>query len=338
MTDATAGLSTLKPTPYDVLVVGSDAAALVAALDCARIGLRVVVFATRVSAHRPTVFSHRGGTVASLLTELEIEYFIDETGSGSGSVAEGNIVGIPANPFAKNVREHLGWRGAWRVYLDRITPLLTIGAETNLGTLVRRRMGAAAVTSLVDPALLALYGRTADETSTAAVVPGLNQAMTRAGSLTTGVIELIVADPRIAQTLHVEGGTTRIETALRERLEFFSARIIDVTDVHLELLEPTSTGTKIPASFIAAALLRPVAEEGEAEAISVVAHAVLMNPLEASAPEHVPEDLVTEVGISSRLPGLESAVPISRAASASIRRALLSNPNRLPMGPLDCEG
>lgn len=330
MTDSTSTLS------YDVLVVGSDAAALVAALDCARIGLRVVVFATPAAKHRPTVFSHRGGIVASFLTELEIAYTVRESGPTSGSPAEGSIVGIPANPFAVNVRQSLGWRGAWRVYLDRVTPLLTIGAETNVGSIVRRRLGKAAVKTLVDPVLRELYGRTADEIPVAAVIPGLNQAMTRAGSLTTGIIELIMDDPRVAQTVEVAGGTRLIEAALRERLAFFSARIIDVTDVHLQVIEP--------ASILATAL--PLAEPGDSEdasvisreEISVVAHATLLNPEHVMAPKSPPEGLIAEVGVTQNLPGLEAAVPQSRAASAAIRRILLSNPERLPLGPLDSEG
>jgi oxygen-dependent protoporphyrinogen oxidase len=319
--------STSTPA-YDVLVVGSDAAALVAALDCARIGLRVVVFATPADAHRPSVFSHRGGIVASLLTELEIAAAVRGSGDEAVEAAQGTVMGIPANPFALTVRQALGWRGAWRLYLDRIMPLLTIGTETNLGALVRRRFGKAAVAALVDPVLRERYGRTADEVSIAAVIPGLNQAMTRAGSLTTGIIDLIVADPRVAQTVEVARGMQHIEDVLRERLEFFSARIVDVTDVELSLGETTSD---VLVTFGARA------RSGEEE-IFVQAHSLLVSLELATVPEGAPESLVGEVGISSRLPGLESAIPPARAASAAIRRVLLSDPQRLPMGPLDREG
>jgi oxygen-dependent protoporphyrinogen oxidase len=351
----------------------------VAALDCARIGLRVVVFATPASVHRPTLFSHRGGIVASLLTELEVDYVVREAGGapvvGTGSgrdvatqAALGNIVGIPANPFAANVRETLGWRGAWRVYLDRVIPLLTVGTETNLGKIVRRRIGKAATTALVDPVLQELYGRNADQVPVAAVVPGLNQAMTRAGSLTTGIIELLVSDPRAGQVVEVVGGMEHIEAILRERLAFFSARIIAVTDVSLTPIPPVSDVGELPASFDAQAWMLPTAPdapdvtdvpvasvsgEGSAiprEEISLVAHAVLVNPelvtVQATVqatdspntPKGAPNDLFGEVGVTSELPGLESAVPESRAASAAIRRALLSNPHRLPLGPSDLEG
>jgi hypothetical protein len=343
---------------FDVLVVGGDAAALVAALDCARIGLRVAVFATPASAHSPSIFSHRGGIVASLLAELEIEHVVHASRSGAGDdsgattdVMHSSIVGIPANPFALQVRQTLGWRGVWRVYSDRVMPLLTIGTEANLAKIVRRRLGKRAVTRLVDPALQELYGRTAAEVSVAAVVPGLNQAMTRAGSLTTGIIELIVGDPRLAQTVEVAGGTEHIETVLRARLEFFSARIIDVTDVRLTVVAPSGD---LPASFGARAFGRraasgahgdgapeaneSLAHESPAEEIALVAHAILLNPEHATIPGDCPDGLAGEVGVTRQYPGLESAVPESRAASAAIRRVLLSNPKRLPLGPLGLEG
>lgn len=332
------------PSSYDVLVVGSDAAALVAALDCARIGLRVVLLATPPIGHRPAVFSHRAGIVASLLTELEIPFVVRERGTlqGHGSrasaeAAAGSIVGIPANPFALNVREVLGWRGAWRVYLDRVIPLLTIGTETNLGHIVRRRLGKRAERLLVDPALQELYGLCADEIPVATVVPGLNQAMTRAGSLTTGIIDLIVADPRVAQVVEVAGGVGHIETVLRERLAFFSARIIDVTDVHLTLIDGDDN---VPASFGASGLglQREFDSEVPTGPISVVAQAVLLRAGDEFAAQSSPHEHIAQVGISGHFPGLESAVPESRSASASIRRVLLSDPARLPLGPVGHEG
>ncbi|MBA8829417.1 hypothetical protein [Alpinimonas psychrophila] len=324
-----------SPTSYDVLVVGSDVAALMAALDCARIGLRVVLLATPPAEHRPAVFSHRAGIVASLLTELNIPFSIRERVTVKGhesrstaGAATGSIVGIPANPFALNVREVLGWRGAWRVYLDRLIPLLTIGTETNLGHIVRRRLGKRAERLLVDPVLQALYGLSAEEIPVATVVPGLNQAMTRAGCLTTGIIDLIVADPRVAQVVEVAGGVGHIETVLRERLAFFSARIIDVADVHLTLIED---GENRPTAFGASAF----APSGP---ITVVTQAALLPAGEALAAQSPANERVAVVGISEQFPGLESAVPESRSASASIRRVLLSDPTRLPLGPLGHEG
>lgn len=314
---------------YDVLVVGGDAASLIAALDCARIGLRVAVLALPTP-HHPAVFSNRGGVVASLLTELDVAFVVEDS-----PIAQGSIVGIPANPFAPQIRQKMGWGGAWRLYADRITPLLTIGTETNLGALVRRRLGAAAVTALVDPELHKLYGRGADEVSVAAVVPGLNQAMTRAGSLTTAIIELIITDPRLSQTLVVEDGITHVEAVLRQKLEFFAADIIDITDVHLTLNESSRTAPDELPSFAAAFA---AAVSAAAAPTTIFAHALLVNPDVATVPEGAPAELAGEVGICSWNPGLESAAPASRAQSAVIRSSLLRDPKRLPLGPLSLEG
>ena len=320
MTDAAS--EPAQPQAYDVLVVGGDAASLLAALDCARIGLRVVVLATEESVHRPSRFSNRESRVASLLTELDIACAVEES-----PLAQGSIVGIPANPFAPQVRAQVGWRGAWRIYRDRITPLLTIGTETNLGTLVRRRLGVAAVSALVDPALRELYGRDSAELSVAAVVPGLNQAMTRAGSLTTAILELLVADARASQTLLVDGGIAHVEAVLREKLAFFAADVVDVTDVQLTWRDD--------ATFVGTA-----STEGSTSTAGTVvsARAVLLNPDVTSAPEGAPAELIGEAGISARYPGLESAAPASRSAAAALRRILLSDPKRLPLGPLSLEG
>ena len=331
---------------YDVLVVGGDAAALVAALDCARIGLRVVVFATAPPQHQPVVFSHRDGIVASLLTELAVPFVVRgsvaSTADGVNDrqdLSEVSIVGIPSNPFSARVRALLGWRGAWRIYRDRVTPLLTIGTQVNLGALVSRRLGVAAVQTLVAPALQELYGLTPATTDVAAVIPGLNQAMTRAGSLTTGILELAMADPRVAQLLEVEGGLHTVETALRERLGFFDARIFDITDAHLTVLEPIAPD--VPSAFAASAAT------GD-DTISVTARAVLAHPLAVTIPVTITEGspegrgaseaLCAVVGIWADQPGLESAAPASREASSGIRRVLLSNPHRLPLGPGHLEG
>ncbi len=48
----------------------------------------------------------------------------------------------------------IGWGGAWRAFLDRVRPPLTIGKERSLGRLVRTRMGDAVLERLVAPVSL----------------------------------------------------------------------------------------------------------------------------------------------------------------------------------------
>jgi oxygen-dependent protoporphyrinogen oxidase len=289
----------------DVLAIGSDLAVFAAALDCARIGLKVEVWIPQAEENNGTaLFSHSGGVVAAILDELNVPYEIDIP-----AVGEEEICGIPANPFSQRVRKTLGWGGAWRVYLDRIKPVLTIGAEPNLGKLVRNRMGEAALEKLVNPVVLERFGVSADELTVDAVAPGLSQGITRGGSLSNGVVELIAEDARIAQRVVVPGGTEAITAAAKAKLEYFSATVASVTD-------PTK---KLASGWKRAGVV--LADFGEVE-----------------LPEGIDAQRVAEVGISSENPGLERAIPASQHAALSMRRVLLSDPEKPPVGTLSFEG
>ena len=288
---------------YDVLVIGSDIAAMLAGIDCARIGLRVDAWVLE-DPDAPLEFTHRGGIVADALSELSVPFEILTPTAGDESVA-----GIPANPFSPTVRAALGWGGAWRVYRDRITPVLTIGSEPNLGQLVRRRLGERALSQLVNPFLQHRYGRDADELDVDQVAPGLSQAITRGGSLTTGVLELISADAREAQTVRLTGGSASALEAAIAQLEYLGATVHRATTNDLAAVK-----------------------------LATHASAILCDPGLVELPEGLDPSLVGFVGITQECPGLESALPASRDASRAIRRALLSDPAKLPIGPVTFEG
>jgi hypothetical protein len=289
----------------DVLAIGSDLAVFAAALDCARIGLKVEVWIPTDSENRgATTFSHRGGVVADVLDELGVHYQVISPAQG-----EEEIVGIPANPFSARVRRLLGWRGAWRIYLDRIKPVLTIGTEQNLGNLVRTRMGEAALEKLVNPVAVERYNVVAAELKVDEVIPGLAQAITRGGSLSNGILELMAADPRAVQTLFVPGGLKDITAAAVARLEYFSAKVTRVAD-------PTK---KLATAYKKAGVL--LADFGDVE-----------------LPEGIDIERTAEVGISSDYPGLERAIAASQRAALSMRRMLLSDPEKPPVGTISFEG
>lgn len=289
----------------DVLVIGSDLAVFAAALDCARIGLKVDLWIPKEDENQgPAHFSHRGGVVAELLDQLGVNYEILIPARG-----EEEICGIPGNPFSQQVRKALGWGGAWRVYLDRIKPVLTIGTEPNLGKLVRTRMGDAAVEKLVNPVVLERYGLPADELNVDAVAQGLSQAMTRGGSLSNGVLELLAEDPRAVQRVVVPGGVEAITVAAIAKLEYFAANVTRVAD-------PTK---KLASGYKKAGVV--LADFGEVE-----------------LPEGIDTERVAEVGISSENPGLERAIPASQHAALSMRRVLLSDPEKPPVGTISFEG
>ena len=285
----------------DVLVIGSDAASLAAAIDCARIGLSVTVWipADVTFSSESRTFTHREGIVAALLDHYKIGYSIDKPIRG-----EESILGIPGNPFSARVTQALGKAGRWRVYRDRITPILTIGAQSNLGTLVQKRMGEDALTQLVNPATQELYGLDADQLDVSTVAPGLSAAMTRAGSLSGGVLEQYVADPRVCERLIVEGGDKAIIDALLTTLEYFSATVV----------RPKDTAAKL-------------------EKFASKAGAFLLDFGDVDIPENVDKERIFEVGVSLINPGLDSALPASLQSALHARRLLLSDPENPPIGP-----
>lgn len=197
--------------PTRVVVIGGGAAGLVAARDIARPGFDVTVLEERrelggsVARHAVAgiqldagaeSFATRGGHVAELLEELGLaDHVVTPLAAGAWLQLPGRAVpmpkagllGIPSSPLATDVIAAIGWGGAFRAYLDRLMPVLKIGEERNLGTLVRRRMGEAVLQNLVAPVTTGVYAASPDELDVAVAAPGLNKAITRTGSLSGGV-------------------------------------------------------------------------------------------------------------------------------------------------------
>ncbi|MER7797231.1 protoporphyrinogen oxidase [Microbacterium sp. NPDC096154] len=225
------------------VVVGGGIAGLVAAREFAKVGMRVTVLEARDRvggairsgevAGIPLdlgaeSFATRGGHVRRLVDELGLGAAVVQPNGGGAWLAglprggaaplpKGGVLGIPANPFADDVRAVIGWPGAWRAYLDRLRPPLTIGHEHSLGRLVRSRLGRAVLERLVAPVTTGVYSAHPDDIDVDVAAPGLNAALTRAGSLTGAVAEL--AAPRQgkapgAAVLGIDGGMGRLVDAL----------------------------------------------------------------------------------------------------------------------------
>jgi oxygen-dependent protoporphyrinogen oxidase len=199
-----------------VVVAGGGIAGLVAARECAKVGLRVtvleasdafggVVRSAEVGGLLLDVgaesFATRGGVVSALLDELGLAdavvspnpagaWVAGVPGVGAAPLPKGGVLGIPDNPFAPDVRRIIGWRGTWRAYLDRLRPPLTIGHQRSLGTLVRTRMGARVLDRLVAPVTTGVYSARPDDIDVDLAAPGLNAALTRTGSLSGAVAEM----------------------------------------------------------------------------------------------------------------------------------------------------
>lgn len=236
-----------------VVVVGGGIAGMVAALECAKIGMRVTlveastalggtVHTAEIAGHVIDVgaqgFSTRGGVVQELIDELGLgaEVVVPEAGTpwvaglpggGAAPLPAGGVLGIPGNPFVAEVTRVIGSRGSWRAYLDRVRPVLTIGREHSLGRLVRSRMGARVLDRLVAPVTRGTYGVAPDDIDVEVAAPGLNGALTRTGSLSGAVLQLQGDDAGAggASLRGIRGGMHRLVAALEARLREFGVEV-----------------------------------------------------------------------------------------------------------------
>ncbi|WP_300590765.1 FAD-dependent oxidoreductase [Microbacterium sp.] len=241
-----------------VVVVGAGLAGLVAAFECAKVGLRVTVVEASerlggAIAHAEvagvmvdlgaTGWATRNGAVDALVTELGLADEAIEPATSDVWVAVSgavlpypaqNVAGIPANPWDPVVRKVIGWAGTWRAYLDRLRPPLTIGQERNLGALVRRRMGAQIHNRLVAPLTRGRYGLPPDAVDVSLIAPGLGSALTRTGSLAAAAGELIAVagDQAAAPPIRgLAGGLTRLVDALVARLGDYGVSVVTAARV-----------------------------------------------------------------------------------------------------------
>ncbi|MFJ6677685.1 protoporphyrinogen oxidase [Microbacterium sp. NPDC091382] len=249
-----------------VAVVGGGIAGLVAALQCARVGISVTLFE---SADR------LGGLVASVdldgrMTDVAADGFrvapgalsdlVDELGlrdavvpardadtwvagpHGVAPLPTASILGIPANPFDARATRIIGARGSWRAYVDRLRPPLTIGAERNLGTLVRTRMGSRVLDRMVAPLTHGIHGVPPEQVDVDRAARGLNSALTRTGSL-SGAVAQQLPDPDAASgpsRATIAGGMSVFVNALADRLGDLQVDIRTGTQV--DGLEPAGDG------------------------------------------------------------------------------------------------
>lgn len=297
-----------------VVVIGGGIAGLVSALECAKVGMPVTLLEASgrfggvlraVELDGVTVdvgaesFAVRGGTVAALVDELGLSdavvspaaggaWLAGLPGGGAAPLPIGGVLGIPANPFADDVRRIIGWQGAWRAYLDRLRPPMTIGHEKSLGALVRRRMGPAVLDRLVAPVTSGVYSARPDDIDVDLAAPGLNNALTRTGSLSGAVAQLRGDAPTApgSAVRGLVGGMTRLVDALRERLEELGvdlrldtpaqAIVRDGEDWFVEIAAPAPAAGAADADA-------PQPVEGEAGSIRLPADAVIVATGEAQA-------------------------------------------------------
>lgn len=222
-------------------VIGGGVAGLVAARRLALGGADVVlleagtrlggrVASTRIAGVQVDTgaesFAVRGGAVRALIDDLGLGTDVQDP-AGSAWVAlddrtvplpVGGLLGIPSSPAASDVRRVIDTAGTVRAYADRLMPVLKVGRYDRLGPLVRRRMGDRVLERLVAPVVRNVYGVDPDEVPVEAIAPGLNAALTTAGSLSGAVLRLREAAPPGAAAQGLAGGVHRLVAALTESL------------------------------------------------------------------------------------------------------------------------
>jgi oxygen-dependent protoporphyrinogen oxidase len=226
-----------------VVVIGGGIAGLVAAWECAKVGMSVTLVEASarlggsIGSARiadidvelgATCWSTRGGAVRRLVEDVlpgaaivrsrdDREWIAGLPRGGAGPLPVEQVLGIPANPWDESVRRLIGWGGTWRAYLDRLRPPLTIGTQRSLGRLVGGRMGDKVRDRLVAPLTVDRFGLHADDVDVEIAAPGLSTALTRTGSLGGAV-----ADVRLGTTASsiegLDGGMPQLVAALGERL------------------------------------------------------------------------------------------------------------------------
>lgn len=283
-----------RSNSYDLLILGGDVVELAAALDTARLGFRVLTVDIPESEYMPQVIGNTNEVVREICSSLGIDTFVERDPEG-----QQQVLGIPANPFSEAVRVTLGTSGCWRVYLDRLRPLLRIGNDTNLQRLVSKRMGAKAWAQLVLPELERRFGRFADQVSITVAAPGLIEATSRVGSLSSGVIEYILADQRVAERVVIAGGVSALRDGLRKRLGHFAGERMTVE----KFLKKSISARTVMVGCGSENLLGQLSETRRTELLS----APLRN-----------------IGLSVDAPGYESAIPRAYAAGSELRALLMT--------------
>ncbi|WP_369824448.1 NAD(P)/FAD-dependent oxidoreductase [Cellulosimicrobium sp. CUA-896] len=244
MTGAPAVPGTTHPAPgggvevVDAVVVGAGVAGLTATRTLRERGLRVVVLEAQDVPGGPVrgaalpgldgvridvgaeSFAARGTQVAELVAALGLDVVEPSPASAWGYAAgrpfplpRAGVLGIPAHPWAADVRRAVGVLGSLRASLDRVLPP-RFADTTDLGTFARSRMGTRVAERLVAPVATGVHSAPLDRLDVDAVAPGLRAAFEREGSLAGAVASLRALAPAGSAVRGIDGGVHRLVDAL----------------------------------------------------------------------------------------------------------------------------
>ncbi len=256
-------------------MVGGGVAGLVAARELAVAGLRPLVLEAwrtpggvvgrhevdglRLDAGAES-FATRGGVVAALAGELGLTDRVvtpEPHGAwvrlphGAGPLPRTGLLGIPADPWAPDVRRTIGTLGSLRAALDRVLPASVglhpggRGGSATLGGLVRARMGRRVLDRLVRPVVGGVHAAEPDDIGADAVAPGLTAAVRRAGSLADAVRDLRALAPAGSAVQGFRGGLHVLVDALVGDLTARGGTLR--TGVRAVAVSRTATGFRVTA-------------------------------------------------------------------------------------------
>ncbi|MFE7408710.1 protoporphyrinogen/coproporphyrinogen oxidase [Isoptericola sp. NPDC057559] len=222
----------------DAVVVGGGIGGLVAARTLVQRGLQVVLLEASDRVGGPVrggafgsvprvrldlgaeSFAARGTAVTDLADELGLDVVSPAPLSAWGYAAgrafplpKAGVLGIPSTPWAPDVRRAIGWPGVARAALDRVLPRI-VADTTDLGSLVRSRLGRRVADRLVAPVATGVHSAPLDRLDVAAVAPGLLDAFARTGSLSLAVGALRAAAPAGSAVRGIDGGIHALVEAL----------------------------------------------------------------------------------------------------------------------------
>ena len=235
----------------DVVVIGAGPAGRIAALEAAKLSLKVRLLANPEQPSGALASGEIGavagldlaaesfsasGHAAKLATELGLETEALgprrtrlRTRAGAAVLPSDVRGGVPGNPFAPELRPLLK-RSLFRAYADRVMPFLRIGEERNLAVLVESRLGSGVLDSLTRPFTRAVWGLEPEQLDADRAIPGVNAALTRLGSLQGAIASL---DRGERADLRFVGGAGVFASALETQLRNYAVELSTVTATSL---------------------------------------------------------------------------------------------------------
>ena len=211
-------------------------------------------------------FATRGGTVVALAKSLGLgDDVVEPLAEGAWlqpaegaafRLPENSLLGIPSWPLASDVIAAIGFRSAFRAYVESLIPAPYGAKSVTLGELVRRRMGSDVVDRLVNPIVRGVHSVDADELELDAAAPGLRKALLRVGYLAGAVADLRQTSARAGSAVAgIRGGVHRLVDNLGSDLSRFGVDVrlgVSAASVKADSVT-TADGERIDGTVIVAA-------------------------------------------------------------------------------------